>query len=360
MRYKVGIIGSGTMGKWHTYGYDRINEFYSDVKVEKAVICARGITAARAEELGWIEYEADWQRVVERPDIDVIDISAYDNLHYPIAKAALENGKRIICEKPLSNNAAQATELVKLARDTNIASAVCTNHRYMHAIRCIKHLLDNDELGEIRHVYGSFTMDWAVDAAGGMNWRLDDKTSPTGVLGDLGTHLIDLCHFMGLEFKEVCGMGEVYGKQRPSGDTLVTTTANELYLFNARFSNHALGSFELSRVSGGGGGLVFEIHGTKGNVRWEKNNLNDLLVHIPTKFANERQYKRISAVEILPFDYKWPHAFAQSDSFTLLFHDLLTGNGRYPTFEDGLKCCGIIDALLESDREKRYVPTSNV
>ena len=145
MKYRIGIIGSGSMGKWHTYGYDMINEHYSDVQVEKAVICSRGITESRASELGWNEYESDWKKVISRSDIDIIDISAYDNLHYPIAKAALENGKRIICEKPLADNAIQASELVKLAGEKGIPCTVCTNYRYIHAIRCIKHLVDSGE-----------------------------------------------------------------------------------------------------------------------------------------------------------------------------------------------------------------------
>jgi len=354
MKYSIAIIGSGSMGKHHSTSYDQLNEFYSDIQIEKKVICSRNITAERADELGWAEYEKDWQKVVVRPDIDVIDISAYDNLHYPIAKAALENNKRVICEKPLADNSEQARELVKLSQDKNISCTVCTNYRYMHAIRCIKHLIDSGELGEIRHVYCSFTMDWAIDLNMPMYWRLDDKISPTGALGDLGTHLIDMCYYLGLEFSEVCGMNEVFGKKRKSGDTFAETTANELCVFNARFTNKALGVFELSRVSGGGGGMIFEIHGTKGSVRWEKMQMNELLVHTG-KISDSWRYKRINAGEILPYDYKWSSEFKQNDGFTLLFYDFLSGNGRSPTFNDGLKCCEVIDAILHSDKEKKTI-----
>ncbi len=128
------------------------------------------------------------------------------------------------------------------------------------------------------------------------------KCSPGGALGDLGTHLIDMCRFMGLEFVQVCGMNEVYGKQRKSGEEMITTTANELCLFNARFQNDALGLFELSRVSGGAGGMIFEIHGTKGSVRWEKNSINSLKVYIPDKICDGWGYKRIDANEIILID----------------------------------------------------------
>ena len=352
---KIGIIGSGSMGKWHTYGYDKIIELYDDIQIEKTVMCSRNLTEQRVSELGWKEKETDWHKVVTRPDIDIIDISAYDCLHYPIAKEALLNGKQVICEKPLADDGKQALELAELAREKKIRATVCTNYRYVHAIRCMKHLIDSGELGEIRHVYGSFLMDWAVNTENPMYWRLDDKCSPGGALGDLGTHLIDMCRFMGLEFVQVCGMNEVYGKQRKSGEEIVTTTANELCLFNARFQNDSLGLFELSRVSGGAEGMTFEIHGTKGSVRWGKNSINSLKVYIPDKICDGWGYKCIDANEILPYDYKWNHGFVQSDCFTLLFSDFLSNNGNAPDFSDGLKCCEIVDAVLRSDREKRCV-----
>ncbi len=85
------------------------------------------------------------------------------------------NGKQVICEKPLANDGKQALELAELAREKKIRATVCTNYRYVHAIRCMKHLIDSGELGEIRHVYGSFLMDWAVNTENPMYWRLDDK-----------------------------------------------------------------------------------------------------------------------------------------------------------------------------------------
>lgn len=355
MNYRIGIIGSGSISKLHTYGYDKLNDLYDSITVEKAVICSRGISSERASELGWNETETDWRKVVSRPDIDVIDISAYDYLHYPIAKAAIENRKQVICEKPLSDTYGQALELAEMAKDKNIRAAVCTNYRYIHAVRCIKQLVESGELGDIRHVYCSFTMNWAVNANDGMNWRLDSRYSPGGALGDLGTHLIDMCRYIGLEFAQVCGMNEVYGKQRKSGDNLITTTANELSVFNVRFTNDALGLFDSSRVSGGGGGMVLEIHGTKGNVRWEKKNINYLMIHTSNINTDGWSYKSINSSEILPFDYGWEHEFIQPDSFTLLFNDFLSQNGKAPTLDDGVKCCRIVDAILLSDREKKYI-----
>jgi predicted dehydrogenase len=356
MKYSIGIIGSGSMGNSHTYGYDRINEYYNDIEVEKTVMCSRNIEwlTKRAAEFGWKEYDTDWQNIVIRPDINVIDISTYNNLHYPIAKAALENGKHVICEKPIADNSEQAEDLIALAKSKGLKFAVCTNYRYLPAVQSIKKMIEDGELGEIRHLNAAFTMDWAVNKDSPMFWLLDDKISPTGALGDLGTHLIDMCYYLGLDFTEVCGVTEVYGKKRPSGDGYVETKANEICLFTSRFCNDAVGVFEISRVSGGGG-MSLEIHGTKGNIRWEKNNINDLLVYIPGKIPDNWTYTRIKATEILDLKYPWTNDFVQKDSFTLLFHNFLSGNGEYPTLDDGLKCCRIVDAVLKSSEQKKTV-----
>lgn len=162
--------------------------------VDKTVMCSRNIEwlTKRAAEFCWKEYDTDWQNIVSRPDIDIIDMSTYNSLHYAIAKTAFENGKHVICEKPLADNSEQAEELISLAKSKGLKCAVCTNYRYLPAIQSIKKMIEDGELGEIRHINAAFTMDWAVNKDSPMYWLLDDKISPTGALGDLGTHLIDM------------------------------------------------------------------------------------------------------------------------------------------------------------------------
>ncbi len=350
MTYRIGIIGSGSITASHSYAFDRLNEFYDDVKVEKAVMCSPHVTEGRAEELGWNEICHDWREVVARNDIDVIDVCAWDYIHYEVSKAAIENGKMLICEKPLADTCDEARELARLAEEKSIPATVCTNYRYIHSLRCIRHLVENGELGGIRHVYGSFKMGWAMDVDGFMNWRLDGRYSPLGTLGDLGTHVIDLCRNMGLEFTKVCGVDENFAKERFDGEKMTRTDSNELSAFCARFGCGALGIFEFSRVTMGGSGMKLELHGTKGSVRFDKGDMNRIEVLIPERYPDTWEYKKIDAAEILPFDYKWDDGFKQKDSYTLLFHDFLTKNGKAPTLTDGAECNRIIDMILASDK----------
>lgn len=350
MTYRIGIIGSGSITSSHSYAFDRLNELYGDVKVEKVVMCSPHVTEDRAKELGWSEICHDWREVVSREDVDVIDVCAWDHLHYDVSIAAIKNGKMLICEKPLASTYEQATHLAVLAEKNNVPATVCTNYRYIHSLRCMKHLIDSGELGEIRHVYGSFKMGWAIDVNGFMNWRLDERYSPLGTLGDLGTHLIDLCRVMGLEFEKVCGVDVNFAEERFDGERMTATNSCELSAFCARFTCSALGIFELSRVTMGGGGMKLEIHGTRGSVRFDKGDINSLDVVLPERYPDMWDYKRIPAEDIIPFDYKWNDGFKQKDSYTLLFHDFLTQNGNAPTLADGAECSRIIDAVLASDK----------
>ena len=349
MTYRVGIIGSGSITSSHSYAFGRLNKYYDDVKVEKVVMCSPHVTAERAHELGWSEICHDWREVVARDDIDVIDICAWDYLHYEISKTALENGKMLICEKPLADTYEQAKELVRLAEEKKVSATVCTNYRYIHGLRCIKHLVESGELGDIRHIYGSFKMGWAMDVNGFMNWRLDERYSPLGTLGDLGTHIIDMCHNIGLEFDKVYGVDENFAKERFDGEKMTKTSSNELSAFCSRFTCGALGIFEFSRVTMGSSGMKYEVHGTKGSVRFDKNDMNSLEVLIPERYPDTWEYKKVAVEDILPFDYKWDDGFNQKDSYTLLFHDFLTDNGNAPTLKDGAACSKVIDDILSSD-----------
>lgn len=359
-KHSVGVIGSGAMGKWHTYGYNRLNEFYADeISIDKAVICSRNIDTLnkKNESFGYRETVTDWREVVSRSDIDVIDISVPDSLHYPIAKAALENGKHIICEKPMAFDISQGQELCALAKKHNLRGVVVTNYRYFPAFKCIRSLLNNGKLGEIRHIYASFIMDWACNPSIGVFWRLDNTFCEAGVLGDLGTHLIDMCRFLGLEFNEVSAMSEVFTKQRLQGVRMIDVHCDELCAFTARFDNNAIGVFEVSRVSGGRGrsGMVFELHGTKGNAKWDMSHFNELSLTINDEYGENGVYQFVPVQEILKQVYPWSGSFVQSDSFTLLFHDFfksITGSEiRYPTLEDGLAACIVEKAVLKSCRE---------
>ena len=356
MKYSAAILGSGSMGFKHTYGYDRINEYYKDIQIEKKIMCSRNVEwlKKRIKELGWNEGAYEWKEVVNRPDIDVIDISAQDIYHYEMAKEAIKSGKLIICEKPIASNAEQTKELANLLKEKNTRGTVCFIYRYMPAVQSIKRLIESGKIGEIRHIDIAFTMDWALNTSGAMQWRSDSEISPLGVLGDLGTHMIDLCRYLGMEFKAVCGFEEVYAKKRPTMSGEKETKANELCVFTARFNNNALGVFQLSRVSGGGG-MKIEIHGTEGNIRWERKNANKIDLCEPGNYPKMTEYEPVNVNEIYKPTYPWNKDFDQMDAFTLLFHDFLTNNGKSPTFEDGYKAAKVVDAVLESAKRQATV-----
>lgn len=367
MNISVAMIGSGSMGRWHTYAYDRLNEFYGkEFQIHKKVICSPHLDGLieKNSKLLWQECVTDWRDVVCRPDIDMIDISTPDYLHYDIAKAAIENGKHVICEKPLVFSAEEAEELCKLTAHKGVSTATMFNYRYFPASTLMRKLLDDGMIGEIVHSNGSFIMDWAVNPDVPMFWRLDDNCCPLGVLGDLGSHLIDLSRFLGLEFASVSGASSTVVKERKCDNgATAPVTIDDVTVFTAAFENGAVGSYEASRVSGGRGrgGFVFEIHGTKGNIKYEKANFDEVLLSIGSAYGENGGYRSYHIHDLLKAAYPWSTSgeFVQSDSFTLLLYDFLQsiqGNKPvHPTFYDGYETCRVVSAVKRSIKDKMIV-----
>jgi predicted dehydrogenase len=360
MNLSVGIIGSGSMGKWHTYGYDRINEFYrNEFTLTKKVICSRNLEKLEKanEQLKWQECATDWKEVVNRPDIDIIDICTPDYLHFEIAKAAILNKKHVICEKPLAFTDQEALELCELAASNGVNHATMHNYRYFQSLAVMKGMIDSGAIGNIVHIHASFIMDWAVNPNIPMFWRFDHTSCPLGILGDLGSHLIDYSRYIGLTFDHASGVSSTAIKERLNASKEYVPVKNEdIVMFTTAYTSGALGYYEISRVSGGRGrnGLVFEVHGTHGNIKYESAHFNDLSLSIGSEYGEKGEYRRYHSNELRKTTYPWSDSgeFVQSDSFTLLIYDFLNsikGNGtKHPTFLDGFEVSKVISLVRNS------------
>ena len=153
---------------------------------------------AFADTWGYESVETDWRKLVERDDIDAVDICTPNNLHREIAIAAAEAGKMILCEKPLALNAAEGEEMVEAVEKAGVPNMVWYNYRRVPAVTLAKQLIDEGRLGRIFHYRANFLQDWTISAdlpqGGDGLWRLDVKAAGTGVTGDLLAHCIDTAH----------------------------------------------------------------------------------------------------------------------------------------------------------------------
>ncbi|MGH2370264.1 MAG: Gfo/Idh/MocA family oxidoreductase, partial [Chloroflexota bacterium] len=165
--------------------------------VEVRAVCSRRrerLEGIRAE-LGLPDaaLEQEWQRLVERPDVDLVVNTAPDNLHHPITLAAIARGKHVFCEKPLAMRAAQAREMLDIAEAAGVAHFTGFTWRFAPPMATIRRLLNAGALGEVRFIDGHFRIGPPL---AGKEWQFDPEQRAGGVLGNLGVHLIDLARYL--------------------------------------------------------------------------------------------------------------------------------------------------------------------
>jgi predicted dehydrogenase len=371
-RVRIGMIGYKFMGKAHSHAY-RDLPFYFDLGIEPVLqtIVGRDKTSVKlaSEKFGWLSYETDWRRLIEREDIDVIDIGTPNNTHVEIAIAAAEAGKHIICEKPLAINTQQALNMLKAVQKAGVIHMVSYNYRFVPAIQYAKKLIQDGMLGEIYHFRAQYLQDWIMDPGFPLVWRLRKDICGSGSLGDLMAHSIDLARFLVGEIKEVTGMMETFIKKRPlgemsgglsasiSGESFADVDVDDAVAAMARFENGAVGVFEATRFGKGNrNGNRLEINGSKGSIRWDMENMNTLQLYLEEDTQGMQGFRSINCTEsVHPYgEAYWPagHIIGYEHTFINLMHDfmkgILTNTNPNPNFEDGYRNQVILDAIEKS------------
>lgn len=376
---RVGLVGYRLMGRAHSHAY-RDYSFYFDRDVVPVLQAIAGRNEAKvraaAAKMGWASYETDWRRLIERDDIDLIDIVTPNDTHAEIAIAAAEAGKHVFCEKPLALSLDQAKQMLEAVEKAGVTHMICHNYRFSPAVQYAKKLIKEGRLGRIYHIRATFLQDWLMDPNFPLIWRLQKEISGGGTLGDLGAHIIDLARFLVGEFQEVIGTMETFIKKRPLGsmtdhlkgkiesDEYGEVTVDDATLFLARFKNGALGTFESSRFSRGNrAGNRFEINGEKGSLRWDMENLNNLQVYLEEDEPGLQGFRTINCTEEEhPFaQHYWPagHIIGYEHTFINIVAELMKGieNGYSPepNFVDGVRNQAVLEAVEQSVQERTWV-----
>jgi predicted dehydrogenase len=218
----IGVIGYGFMGRTHSNGYKRVNDFFPELghrPVLKA-ICGRSEEQLRkfADQWQYESTETDWRRLLDRSDIDAIDICTPNNSHAEIAIAAAQAGKMVLCEKPLAMDPAEGQKMVDAVEAAGVANTVWYNYRRVPAVSLAKQLIDEGRLGRIFHYRANFLQDWTINAdlpqGGTALWRLDAAAAGSGVTGDLLAHCIDTAIWLNGSIASVTAMTETFVKER--------------------------------------------------------------------------------------------------------------------------------------------------
>ena len=218
---RLGMIGYGFMGRAHTNAFKRVPDFFPELKYKPVLQAACGRNQdkvnAFAAQWGFASTETDWRKLLERDDIDAVDICAPNDRHKEIALAAIAQGKMVLCEKPLAMNTADGIEMAEAAEKAGVANTVWYNYRRIPAVMLAKHIVESGKLGRIYHYRANFLQDWCISEdvpqGGASNWRLNIAEAGSGVTGDLLAHCIDTALWLNGSIDKVTAMTETFVKQ---------------------------------------------------------------------------------------------------------------------------------------------------
>ena len=369
----IGLIGYGFMGRTHSNGYKRVNDFFPELQhrpVLKAV-CGRSEDKVKAFADQW-QYETtetDWRALIARPDIDAVDICTPNNSHAEIAIAAAEAGKMILCEKPLALNPTEGLKMVEAVEKAGVANTVWYNYRRVPAVSLAKQLIDEGRLGRIFHYRANFLQDWTINAelpqGGAALWRLDVEAAGSGVTGDLLAHCIDTAILLNGSISNVTAMTETFVKERMHNLTgkMEKVGIDDACAFLCRFENGSLGLFESTRYARGHKALyTFEINGENASIKWDLHDLHRLEYFDHKDDSVIRGWHDVHCTDgDMPYmDKWWVPGLQIGYEHTFVHHvadfikSVENGTPCNPTFRDALETQKICEAVLESAKSLQW------
>ena len=374
----VGLIGYGFMGRAHSNAFAKVNHFFDlQHQVALKAICARDAAKVKAfaQRWGYESAETDWRKLIQRDDIDVIDIATPNNTHAEIAIAAARAGKMILCEKPLSMDGPEGKKMVDAIAKAKVPNMVWYNYRRVPAVTLAKQLIDEGRLGRIFHYRAKFLQDWTINPdlpqGGAALWRLDVKAAGSGVTGDLLAHCIDTAIWLNGSVDKVSAMTETFIKQRKHTLTgkVEKVGIDDACAFLARFTNGSLATFESTRYARGHKALyTFEINGEHASIFWDLHDLHRLQYFDHNDEGKVRGWRCIHVSDgDQPYMKNWWVPGLQigyEHSFVHQVADFVTGveTGKpaSPTFRDALETQYVCDAVLQSGKTGQWEKVTKV
>jgi predicted dehydrogenase len=368
----IGLVGYGFMGRAHSNAFLQTARFFDvPYRVVLKAVCARNIDRVKpfADNWGYESVETDWRKLVERKDIDVIDIASPNDTHAEIAIAAAKAGKTVLCEKPLGRNSAEAKEMTNAVESANVANMVWYNYRRVPAVVLLKNLIDEGRLGRIFHYRAKFLQDWTISQdlpQGGEGlWRLDAAVAGSGVTGDLLAHTIDTALWLNGPIAEVVAMTETFIKERKHNLTgrVEPVGIDDASAFLCRFQNKSMATFEATRYARGHKALyTLEINGERASAMWDLHDLHRIQYFDHRDEGLVRGWRSVHVTDgDHPYMKRWWVPGLQigyEHTFIHQFADFLQALGADkqagPTFREGLATDYVTDAVLRSAKTRQW------
>lgn len=333
----IGVVGMGWMGQVHSRSYLQVPLRFPESGIHPRLVICSDTVAERAQQgkavLGFERATADWREVVEHPDVQVINVCTPNNLHVEVVRAAAQAGKAIFCEKPVGRTPEETALIEAAARQAAVISGVGYNYRWVPLVQYLRGLIGQGTLGEITHYRARFFSMYGSDPYGLLTWRFDFDAAGYGVLGDLGSHIVDMTLMLAGPIKRVTSQKHTFITERPKpipgkgthysvgspGDPTGPVTNEDYIGALLEFENGARGTLESSRtVFGPKSQFAFEIHGTKGAANWDFERMNELRLYLPDGKDAHDGFTRVLSGE------KYPHHghFAPGEGVGIGYEDL--------------------------------------
>ena len=351
----IAMVGHGFMGRAHSNAFQQVNRFFdTPYDLRKKIVCGRDPVTLKemAARWGWEESETRWESVIDRKDIDVVDIAAPNHLHAEIAIAAAQAGKIVLCEKPLARNLAEAERMAEAAK--HVPNLVWFNYRRVPAVALAKCIVQEGRLGKIYHYRATYLQSWGASRSLD-GWRFKRAEAGSGAVGDLLAHLIDMAMLLNGGIAELSAVTHTFFPGREVDDAV---------LLQARFANESIGTFEATRFAiGCQNKHTFEIHGSGGMIRFNLEDLNHLEVFNADGTPELRGASNIlvTSPEHPYALHFWPpgHIIGYEHTFINTLADFLSalesGSPFHADFQDALAVQRVLDSAEESSRRRKWL-----
>jgi predicted dehydrogenase len=368
----IGLVGYGFMGRTHSNAFRQAPRYF-DLPFEPVLKAVAARNQDRVQQFattwGYESAETDWRTLVDRQDIDLIDIASPNDTHAQIAVAAARAGKMVLCEKPLARTAGEAESMVSAVENAGVLNSVWYNYRRVPAVVLLKQLIDEGKFGRIFHYRAKFLQDWTISQdlpQGGEGlWRLDVSVAGSGVTGDLLAHCIDTAMWLNGPIDDVTAVTETFIKTRKHNLTgkVEPVGIDDACAFMSRFRNGSLATFESTRYARGHKALyTLEINGEQASAAWDLHDLHRLQWFDHRDDGRTRGWRSIHITDgDHPYMKHWwvpglqigyEHTFIHQ--FADFCEAAARGESVAPTFRDGLATDYVTDAVLKSARSGRW------
>jgi predicted dehydrogenase len=368
----IGIVGYGMMGRAHSYAYTAAPVMrHLPVRPRLRVISGRdeAKVSQAAADYGFGDWVTDWQELVRRPDVDIVDICTPPGTHAEIATAAAAAGKAVICEKPLAVNYAQALRAAETVRKAGVLNAIGFNYRRLPAVSLMKRMVDEGAVGKVRLWRGTWLSDEFVNPAIPFDWRFDRKMGGS-TIADLGSHLIDMALWMVGGVTEASAQSATFVRERADlrAGVAVPVTVDDASAALLKFEWGARGVLEMARTAVRRPcDFTVELNGDAGTLVFEYARLNELMYGEGADHPGMYGMRRIRAEhESHPYARDWwpiGQGVGYGASFVNHLGDLLErwpAGPWEPDFAHGAAVQAVCETIERAAAEKRWVKLAEI